>query len=147
MAYAQELIHAMKLVGYSLGDMLPAYTDKDEAYLDHLWRDTANASNRFVMPYGLLGTKPCNSRYFNIHPGGFRSNGSSQPWPPDDTKVNIFFFGGSHTITYGIEDEQTIPAQLQFSLESAGVQCEVYNFGSGSYGSRHGALFFLDLVD
>ena len=147
MAYANDLVNAMRLVGYSRADMLPAYPGKTEAYLDHLWRDTGNASNRFVMPYGLLGTKACNSRYFNVHPGGFRSNGRQQPWPPDDTRVNIFFFGGSHTIAYGLEDEQTIPAQLQCNLESSGVQCEVYNFGGGSYGSRHTALLFLDLVD
>ena len=137
----------MSLIGYSLADMLPAYPGKDEAYLDQLMRDTAHSFDRHVVPYGLLGTQPCVSEYFNVHPGGFRSNGNSQPWPPDQGRTNIFFFGGSTTVGYGLEDGHTIPAQLQCSLNAAGVECEVYNFGAGSYASRHEALRFLDLLD
>lgn len=147
MVHANNLVNAMRLADYSLADLLPAYPGKDEAYVDHLLRDTALPSNRFVMPYGLLGTQPCSSQYFNVHPGGFRSNGRYQPWPPDHDKINIFFFGGSTTIGYGIEDGQTIPAQLQRSLDTEGVKCEVYNFGAGAYATRHAALRFLDLLD
>lgn len=137
----------MNLVGYSLADMLPAYPGKDETYINQVWQDTAHASDRFVKAYGLLGTTPCSTQYFNVRPGGFRSNGSDQPWPPDREKLNIFFFGGSTTMGYGLEDGDTIPAHFQRSLAAEGLECVVYNFGAGSYASRHLAMNFLDLVD
>lgn len=145
--HPNNVVNAMRLIGYSLADMLPAYPEKDEGYLDQLLRDSALALNRPVIPYGLLGIHPCRSRYFNVNEHGFRSNGGPQPWPPDRGKVSIFFFGGSTAVGFNVEDGQTIPAQLQCCLESGGAPCEVYNFGSGNYTSRHDTLRFLDLLD
>lgn len=137
----------MKLVGYSLADMLPAYPGKDERYLDRLLRDNALALSRPVIAYGLLGIHPCRTRFFNVSEHGFRMSRPEQPWPPSREKKSVFFFGGSTALGFNIEDSQTIPARVQQMLESGGVPCEVYNFGSGNYTSRHEALRFLDLVD
>jgi hypothetical protein len=142
-----NVINAMRLVGYSLADMLPGYPGKDEAYLDDLLRDNALSLSRPVMPYGLLGVHACTSRYFNVSAHGFRSSGQAQPWPPREAQKSIFFFGGSTTLGVGLEDGQTVPAKLQRRLHEAGHQCQVYNFGSGNYTSRHELLRFLDLLD
>ncbi len=142
-----NIISAMSLAGYSLPDMLPAYPGKDEAYLDQLLHDNDFSLNRPLISYGLLSVCPCRSRYFNITEHGFRSNGREQPWPPHRKKAIVFFFGGSTTLGLYLEDHQTIPAQLQRILEAKGMSCEVYNFGSGSYTSRHDMLRFLDLLD
>lgn len=145
--HPNNLVNAMRLIGYSLTDMLPAYPGRDERYVDQLLRDCALALSRPVMPYGLLGIHPCRSQYFNVSDGGFRASGQPQPWPAEAGRTTVFMFGGSSTVGFNVEDAQTIPAQLQPRLAASGADCEVYNFGSGNYTSRHEALRFLDLLD
>ena len=147
MGHAFNTLKTMRLLGYDLPDMLAAFPGKDVTYLDQVLCDTAHASNRYVMPYGVLGVSACASKYFNVHPAGFRSNGEAQPWPPDPNQISIFFFGGSTTLGYCIEDSQTIPAQLQRKLVASGIAAQVYNFAAGSYTIRHESLRLLDLVD
>lgn len=145
--HPNNIVRVMEAVEYTLADALPAYPGRNERYVDQVLRDSAVALSRPVIAYGLLGIHPCRSHYFNVSEGGFRSNGRAQPWPPDGDTLNIFFFGGSTAVGFGIEDHQTVPAQLQVALESAGLACQVYNFGSGNYTSRHEFLRFLDLID
>lgn len=137
----------MALVGYGLDDLLPAYPGQSVEYVDALFRDNSLSLNRPVIAYGLLGISPCSSRYFNVSPHGFRSNGAAQPWPPVRERRNIFCFGGSTMLGFSVADTETIPAKLQQRLQARGVECEVYNFGSGGYKARHEALRFLDLLD
>ena len=142
-----HVVNHMRQVGYTTADVLSAFPGKDEAYVEQLLLDTARITDRTVISHGILGLKPCESRYFNITEPGFRSRGMAQPWPPSKKKINIFFFGGSATLGAMLEDDQTIPAMLQCYLAKSGVECEVYNFGCTSYASRHEALRFLELLD
>ena len=137
----------MRLVGYSFKDLLPAYPQKDEAYIDQLARDHSLCLNRPVIAYGLLGIRPCSSNYFNITEHGYRSSGKVQPWPPNPNNKNIFFFGGSSALGYMVEDNQTISACMQNSLTKRDKPCQIYNFGSGNYTSRHELLRLLDLIE
>lgn len=147
--HPNNLVRAMESVGYSLDDMLPPFPGKDNLYLDELLRDSALALNRPVIPYGLLGIYPCQSAYFNISRQGYRLNAEKQPWPPSQDRINIFFFGGSTTLGFNIEDRQTIPAVLGRKLNAGGgkKKIEIYNFGSGNYTARHEFLRFLELLD
>ena len=145
--HPNNIVNNMRLVGHTYADMLPAYPGHDATYLDELLRDNARALTRPVIPYGLLGINPCQSRYFNVEEGGFRSNGISQPWPPAKDKTNIFFFGGSTTVGFNTEDHETVPANLHRMFTAADLPYEIYNFGSGNYTSRHEFLRFLDLLD
>lgn len=145
--HPNNVVRAMALVGYSIGDLLPAYPGKCETYVDQLLRANSLSLNRPVTSYGLLGISPCASQHFNMTEHGYRSNGSAQPWPPAADRTNIFFFGGSTTMGFNVEDGQAIPANVHRKLRSAGVHCEVYNFGCGGYKARHEALRFLDLLD
>ena len=147
MGHASNTLRTMRQIGYDLPDMLAAYPGKDAAYLDQVLHDTAHASDRSVMPYGVLGVRACSSKYFNIHAGGFRCNGETQAWPPDPNKISIFFFGGSTTLGYCLEDSQSIPAHFQRKLTAQGVDAQVYNFAAGSYTIRHESLRLLDLID
>jgi len=146
-SHPNNIVNGMRQVGYKLTDMLPAYPGKDIEYLDSVLRDSAMTLNRPFRHYGLLGTYPCTTRHFNFTEHGFRSNGSEQPWPPSRETINIFFFGGSTTLGYNIEDSQTIPACLQKYLKENGCNVEIYNFGGGNYNSRHEFLSLLSLID
>lgn len=146
-SHPNTLVRAMRSIGYSLADALPAYPGMHEAELDQLLRDCALTMNRPVLAYGLLGIHPCRSRFFNISEHGFRSNGRIQPWPPPSDQETIACFGGSTTVGPGVKDAQTVPACLQWELEAGDAACQVYNFGSPSYTSRNEALRFLSLLD
>lgn len=137
----------MASAGYTLADMAPAYPGRDETYIDQVLRDNALALNRPVIAYGLLGIHPCRSRYFNIAPAGFRSNGDLLPWPPARESTSVFFFGGSTALGYNVEDRDTLSAALQRQMAGRGIDSAVYNFGSGNYTSRHAFLRFIDIVD
>lgn len=145
--HPNSLVNTMAVLGYSLEDMLPAYTGKTVNYVDQLLRDNALALSRPVIPYGLLGIHESRTQYFNMSPHGFRSIGEQQPWPPAAEAINVFFFGGSTTLGYNVEDKHAIPYFLRQRLKAVDARIETYNFGCGNYASRHEALRFLDLVD
>tara|TARA_B100001175_G_C19512788_1_gene645045 strand:+ start:1053 stop:2072 length:1020 start_codon:yes stop_codon:yes gene_type:complete len=70
---------------------------------------------------------PLNSKFVNVNDFGVRSNNGKQV-NFNDLNEAIWFFGGSSTFGYGIEDENTIPAQLE-KLSNE----KVINFGMGFY--------------
>lgn len=144
---SNTLLLAMARVGYEMPDLLPAYPGRNLDYVDRVLRDNAAALSRPVLPYGLLGIHPYHSPTFNIDEYGFRTNGQSQPWPPNPEALTIFCFGGSTMLGANIEDRQTIPSRLQVYCDALGLNCEVYNFGYGSYTSRHELLNFVRLLD
>jgi len=145
--HPNNLIEAMALAGYGIADLLPAFPGLPPDSIDQILRDNALALSRPVIPYGLLGIHPCRSRHFNITEHGFRWTGEEQPWPPRPDCVSIFFFGGSTGLGFNVDDADAIPRILRQRLRTAGLACEVYNFGSGNYSSRHELLRFLDLRD
>lgn len=88
-----------------------------------------------------------------IHTDGFRLNGRKQAsWPIPEDAFNIFVFGGSTTIGVGVQDDETIPAQLQQMLraklpaDQIGKEINVYNFGSPGYFSLIERVWFETLL-
>ena len=142
-----NIVNAIYRAGYTLDNLLSAYPGKDVAYIDAMLRDNALFLERPVLPYGLLGTDPCVSSYCNVAEAGFRKIFREQVWPPPRDKKVIFCFGGSTTLGFCLEDRDTIASRLQELCDAEGLPIEVYNFGSGSYTSRHSALRLLTLVD
>ncbi len=147
MLHPNVVVNAMREVGHELEDLLPAYPGKTLEEVDQLLRDNALALERPVIPYGLLGILPCQSRYFNVSEHGFRIHGEKQPWPPRREDRAIFFFGGSTAAGFNLEDNCTVPAYLQQALNTKGQTHTVYNFGSGNYTLRRELLRFLELID
>jgi hypothetical protein len=68
-------------------------------------------------------------------------------WPPEKSRTNIFFFGGSTTLGYGVLFDQTIPSYIQELFDSKDKSnVSVYNFGESSYASIHELLLFRDIL-
>jgi lysophospholipase L1-like esterase len=85
-------------------------------------------------PYTQFRTRPPISKYIEIVAPGFRSIRNQAPWPPQESKLNIFVFGGSTTFGWGVRNIDTIPSFMgeRFS-RSKGKAVSVYNFGRCSY--------------
>jgi hypothetical protein len=68
-------------------------------------------------------------------------------WPPEKNKTNIFFFGGSTTLGYGVLLDQTIPSYTQelFDLKE-NSNISVYNFGENSYTSKNELFLFKNIL-
>ncbi|KIL97781.1 hypothetical protein CCC_00842 [Paramagnetospirillum magnetotacticum MS-1] len=146
--HPNTLVGQIEAVGARLDDLLPAYPGLSAEQIDEVLRDGALALSRPVMAYGLLGVHPCRTATLNVHPAGFRDDGSGQAWPNRDGIRRLFVFGGSTTFGFNVSDGDTVPARLGARLSEAGLDgWEVYNFGSGSYTSRHEMLRFLALLD
>lgn len=146
-SHPNNLVSAMALAGYGLDDLVPAFPGRTAAEIDRILRDNALALSRPVLPYGLLGIHPCQSRHFNVQPSGNRWIGRDQPWPPRRDRTSLFFFGGSTGLGYNVDDRDAVPALLQDEFDRRGIACDVYNFGSGNYASRHECLRLLALLD
>ncbi len=145
--HASNLVEAMELTDYSLADIAPAFPGRSLDQIDTILRDNALALERPVMPYGLLGINACKSEYFNVSEHGFRHCGEEQPWPPDESAINVFFFGGSTGLGQNVPDRDAIPSILRNKLKNHTKKIEVYNLGSGNYTARHECLRFLEIVE
>jgi hypothetical protein len=143
--HPNTLVGQIEAVGARLDDLLPAYPGLGVADIDALLRDSALALSRPLMPYGLLGVHPCRTAALNVHAAGFRDDGTGQAWPGTPGRKRLFMFGGSTTFGFNVADGDTVPARLGVRLRQSGW--EVYNFGSGSYTSRHEMLRLLALLD
>jgi hypothetical protein len=99
-------------------------------------------------PYTQFREDAYQGRYLNLQPEGFRSPGHAQPWPPDPGRRNIFVFGGSTAMGYGLADAETLPARLEAALAdlSCGVPVAVYNFARSNYFSTQERILFEQLV-
>jgi hypothetical protein len=77
----------------------------------------------------LVGFKetPRNTKYVNVNEYSIRQN-SSTPIDMNELNGSIWFFGGSTTFGYGVADSETIPAQLERTLNR-----RVINFGRGFF--------------
>ena len=97
----------------------------------------------------LWKEEPFNGRFVSVDEAGFRRGDVQGPWPVDDDAFNVFVFGGSTTFGYGVTDNLTIPAALQFYLRESLTtdQINVYNFGRAAYFSVVEAELFEVLLD
>jgi len=72
--------------------------------------------------------------YVNIDANGFRVVKNQGPWPPARENFNVFVFGGSVTVGYGVRDAESVPSYLQEALARVpGRTVRVYNFARGHY--------------
>ncbi|NDD40533.1 MAG: hypothetical protein EB082_19350 [Verrucomicrobia bacterium] len=66
----------------------------------------------FALPYryeaftGFCIT-PTNGRTVTVTDAGFRVGAAARPWPPDQTAINVFVFGGSTTFGCGVAGRDT----------------------------------------
>lgn len=86
-------------------------------------------------------------RFINISDHGFRHGSDQKAWPPQNTNFNIFFFGGSTTLSVG-PDRTCIPSYLQEILNENRPAKDIatYNFGRGAYFSTLEKNLFLKLL-
>ena len=99
-------------------------------------------------PFTQFTERPFRGRYVNVDEAGFRWSSGQCAWPPDPSRGDVFFFGGSTLFGYGVTDADTIPSQLQAVLASSGRSgppC-VYNFGRGWYYSSQERVLFERLL-
>lgn len=92
-------------------------------------------------PYVQHREKPKKTKYINIDEKGFRHIKNQYEFF-DETKYNIFVFGGSTTFGYGVTDYETIPSRIQEKLNNV---C-VYNFGRGAYFSTTERILLESLI-
>jgi hypothetical protein len=70
------------------------------------------------------------------------------PWPPDKNRINIFFFGGSTTLGFGVLHDQSIPSYAQeLFYEQGNSNLSIYNFGQTSYTSLHELGMFKYIIE
>lgn len=101
----------------------------------------------FALPYryeaftGFCIT-PTIGRTVTVTDAGFRVGAAARPWPPDQTAINVFVFGGSTTFGCGVAGRDTLPSALERELQRAcpGGRFACYNFGCGYYFSTQERL-------
>jgi len=103
-------------------------------------------------PYTMFREAASEGRLVNVHARGFRSNQSGglfNDWPPNKSNqgLTIFVFGGSTVFGYGLPDNETIPARLEYHLRARGLkEAKVYNFGIGSFTAIQEGILFQSLL-
>ena len=96
---------------------------------------------------------PFRGLYVNVDENGFRwlhvGDENKPPWPIIDDEFVIFIFGGSSTFGYGVGDNLTVSAWLEYYLQEAFnvVKIRVYNFGRAGFSSFEEKILFTSLVE
>lgn len=140
-------LEALYAVGHSIEELQPAFPENSVEEIRQLVIESGACLNRPVISYGMLGLLPQKTSTFCVSEQGYRLNEHPTIWPPDPNVTNIFFFGGSTGMGFGVADKDTIPSQIEKILLSAGANVRVYNFAYGSFTSRQEFLRLLDLID
>lgn len=65
---------------------------------------------------------------FTINRAGFRG-----PWPRREAAATVLFLGDSVAFGYGLQDSETVAAQLERILNTKGESVQVLNFGVPGY--------------
>lgn len=128
-------------------DFTPMYPGRSIEEIDQIQRECF--SLRYVYaPFVAFQPLPVSLNYVEVTPGGYRSSGQSQPWPPGKESFVVFCFGGSTTFGYGLANEETVPVYLQEALRRLWPDkpVQVYNFGRGYYFSTQERILLEDLV-
>lgn len=98
-------------------------------------------------PYTQFKESPYKTKFVNVDVNGFRHTGNQGPWPPLKNDLVIFFFGGSTSFGYGVQDSETVASHLQEILnQRMGIPVKVYNFGRGAYFSTQERILFEKLL-
>jgi hypothetical protein len=138
------LFGLMAANGYSIADLSTAFPGESEAEVFQRLQDNALATRRTVLRFGILGTRSCSSRYFNIAQDGRRLLGDATETSPARNQIHCY--GGSTTIGFNVGDGETWPAALQRSLRAFSksvLDWTVLNFGAGNHTSLQASLRLL----
>jgi hypothetical protein len=126
--------------------LMRVYPGMDARTIDDLLNETWNRQQVFA-PYVQFREAPRRGRFVNVHDAGFRISKDQGPWPPNESALNIFVFGGSTAFSYGLPDSQTVASCLQDTISARLKRTvHVYNFGAGSYQSSQERILFQELL-
>jgi hypothetical protein len=152
-----NLVASLYLAASSRGSTakLPGYVTKamDQVYAD--WpaedRRQLELESRHDHVADMLvqfREKPLAGKFVTIDPHGYRVGAEQSPWPIDEAYTNIFFFGGSTAVGYGVKDADTIASRVHARLAEAGLERppRVYNFGRGAFYSTQERLLFDKMI-
>ena len=122
------------------------HPDLDKDQIDKLIAQTNSLSQGYE-PYTQFREKPYRTQFVNVDIHGFRPIKDQYPWPPRESDLSVFVFGGSTTFGYGVADDKTIASYLQELLAKASPRpVKVYNFGRGSYMSVQETILLEKLI-
>jgi hypothetical protein len=106
---------------------------------------TGGAFRMTYAPYVEHKDVAFQSQYLNVTPDGIRLNHRSDhkdPFKKDKNLFNIFLFGGSTTLGYGVKDSDTIAAYLEKACRTHRGGVQIFNCGRQSYFSTSELLAF-----
>ena len=127
-------------------ELQSVHPDLDKDQIDTLISQTNRLSQGYE-PYTQFRERPYRTQFVNVDPHGFRPIKDQYPWPPRESDLSVFVFGGSTTFGYGVADDQTIASHLQELLvEASSRPVKVYNFGRGSYMSLQERILLENLI-
>ena len=79
-------------------------------------------------------------KHININKSGIRYHNQKI----DKNKKNILIFGGSAIYGWGVSDNETIPALLDYKLNN---KYNIYNYGQGGWTTRHNLALLINLIN
>jgi GDSL-like Lipase/Acylhydrolase family len=126
----------------------PGWSAKDVLELESDTQELFSIKQYVYDEVTQLRPLPLATRFVNVEAAGFRRIKNQGPWPPDQSSVNVFVFGGSTTFGILVADGDTIASYLQMlSWQSdQGRSVRVYNFGCSGYTSTQELLLYLSLL-
>ena len=132
---------------YPSVDFGPMYPGRSQKEIDQIQRECFNLRYIYA-PFVEFRPLPTCLSHVTVTPGGYRSSGTSQPWPPRQEDFVVFCFGGSTTFGYGVANQETTASHLQAILGRLWPDktIQAYNFGRGYYFSTQERILLEDLV-
>jgi len=128
---------------YPAVDFSRLYPEMDPDDIDTLQRDSFKVRYLYSA-FNQFDPMPLKTKFFEITEHGFRTGASEQPWPPSESDLVVFVFGGSTTFGYGVPSENTvvsaIEAELNDLIQDRNVRA--YNFGRGYYIATQERILF-----
>lgn len=137
-----SIFESLEVAGYSINDLLPAFPGDGVEEVTTRMSDNRWRYARTVERFGYLGTRACQSRYFNITVDGHRRGPSaaSVDWQAHEVTA---CFGGSSTAGHNVGDHETWPYYLEHRLSQANPSARVVNWGAGNHTVMHASLALL----
>jgi hypothetical protein len=137
-----SIFESLRVAGYSIEDLLPAFPGDGVAEVTMRLSDSRWCYARTVERFGYLGTRECQSRYFNVTADGHRRSPSAEAvnWQAHEVTA---CFGGSTTLGPNVGDLETWPHLLERRLIQANPSARVVNWGAGNHTVMHASLALL----
>ena len=136
------IFDSLQVSGYSIEDLLPAFPGDGVAEVTARMSDNRWRYARTVERFGYLGTRECQSQYFNITVDGHRRSPFAEAVDWQSHEVTACF-GGSSTAGHNVGDLETWPHFLERRLIQANPSARVINWGAGGHSVLHASLALL----